>query len=196
MKSIKNILVTTDFSKDSDRGIEEAAMLAKKFCSNLYMLGVVEMLVHAAGDSYIPSNIIFREKNRLIKDAHKKMFKKVMEMERKYKIKAVAEVRYGDIYEEILKEKKEKNIDLLVIAPHEKHKISGWLFSRLSDRVVKGSQCDTLLVKRTVNLKNNYSLLFNRGYWMNGDAKFIMRVKVISVIVTWIAVTGFVIMNL
>ena len=38
MKSIKNILVATDFSSDSDFAIEEAAWLAKKFHSKLRLL--------------------------------------------------------------------------------------------------------------------------------------------------------------
>ena len=148
MKSIKNILVTTDFSADSDIAVEEAAWLAKKFHSKLYMLDVVDRIAEGTGDYVLPYEVIQGEKEKLMKEARKRMAKKVAEMESKFQIKAVADIRYGDAYEEILKEEEEKHIDLIVIAPHERKTIGGKLFSHLSDKLAKNSPCDTLLVKQ------------------------------------------------
>lgn len=148
MKAIKNILVTTDFSSDSDFAIEEAAWLAKKFHSKLYILDVVDRIEECTADYCIPYEVIKGEKDRLMKEARKKMTKKVAEMETRFQIKAVADVRYGDAYDEIMKEEAEKHIDLVVIAPHERRTIGGKLFSHLSDKVAKNSPCDTLLVKQ------------------------------------------------
>ncbi len=151
MKSIKNILVTTDFSKDSDFAIEEAALMAKKFHSTLYMLYAIDRINEGTADYVLPYEVVAAEKNRLMKNAHKKMMKKVVEMESRFQIKAVADVRYGDVYDEIMKEEIEKNIDLVVIAPHERKRFGGKLFSHLSDKVSKNSPCDTLLVKQHVS---------------------------------------------
>jgi len=148
MKTIKNILVTTDFSNASDYAVEEAALMAKKFHSTLYLLDVVDRIVECAGDYCIPYEIVMGEKEKLMKDARKKVMKKVAEMESKFQIKAVADVRYGDAYDEIMKEELEKNIDLVIIAPHERKKLGGRLFSHLSDKIAKNSHCDTLLVKQ------------------------------------------------
>lgn len=148
MKSIKNILVTTDFSDESAFAVEEAALLAKKFHSTLYMLDVVERIEEGTADYILPYDVVKNTKERLMKDAHKKMMKKVAEMESRYQIKAVADVRYGDVYQEIMNEENEKNIDLVVIAPHGKKSFTGKLFSHLSDKVAKNSPCDTLLVKQ------------------------------------------------
>jgi nucleotide-binding universal stress UspA family protein len=147
MKTIKNILVTTDFSRESDIAVEEAAWLAKKFHSTLYMLDVVERIEECTADYCMPYEVVKGEKDKLLKDAKKKMMKKVAEMESKFQIKAIADVRYGDTYDEIMKEETEKNIDLVVIAPHEERKIGGRLFSHLADKIARNSRCDTLLVR-------------------------------------------------
>jgi nucleotide-binding universal stress UspA family protein len=148
MKSIKNILVTTDFSKESEFALEEAALLAKKFHSNLIMLNTVDRIQEFGADYAIPVEVVMGMKERMMKDARKQLNKKVVEVESKYQIKAMADVRYGDIYDEILKEEDEKEIDLVVIAPHEKKSWGGRLFSHLSDKLAKNSHCDTLLVRQ------------------------------------------------
>jgi len=148
MKSIKNILVTTDFSTDSDTAVEEAAWLAKKFHSKLYMIDVVDRIEECTGDYCMPYEIVQGEREKLFKDARKRMAKKVAEMESKFQIKAVADIRYGDAYDEIMKEELERHIDLIVLAPHERKTIGGKLFSHLSDKLAKNSPCDTLLVKQ------------------------------------------------
>jgi len=148
MKSIKNILVTTDFSDDSDIAIEEAAWLAKKFYSKLYMLDVVDRIAEGTGDYVLPYEVVAAEKEKLMKEARKRMNKIVTAMESKFQIKAVADVRYGDAYDEIMKEEEEKHIDLIVIAPHERKTFGGKLFSHLADKIAKNSPCDTLLVRQ------------------------------------------------
>ncbi len=147
MKTIKNILVATDFSKESDVAVEEAAWLAKKFHSTLYMLDVVDRLEECTADYCLPYEVVKGEQEKLIKDAKKRMMKKVAEMETRFQIKAVADIRCGDAYDEIMKEETDKNIDLVVIAPHEGRTIGGRLFSHLSDKIAKNSHCDTLLVR-------------------------------------------------
>ena len=148
MNSIKNILVTTDFSSDSDLAVEEAAMIAKKFHSKLYMLDVVDRINEGTGDYILPYEVVAGEKEKIMKEARKKMMKKVAEMESRFQIKAVADIRYGDAYDEIMKEEVEKDIDLVVIAPHERRTFGGKLFSHLADKIAKNSHCDTLLVRQ------------------------------------------------
>jgi len=148
MKSIKNILVTTDFSKESEFALEEAALMAKKFHSNLIMLNTIDRIKEFSADYALPYEIVMGMKERLVADARKKLRKKVVEVESKYQIKAMADVRYGDIYDEILKEEDDKQIDLVVIAPHEKRSRGGRFFTHLSDKLAKNSHCDTLLVRQ------------------------------------------------
>lgn len=148
MKTIKNILVATDFSADSDIAVEEAALLAKKFNSTLYMVDVVERIPEGTADYILPFEVIGGEKEKLMKDMKKKMNKKIAEVEAKYQIKAVADIRYGEVYDEIIKEEADKKIDLVVIAPHERTKFGGKLFSHLSDKISKNSHCDILLVRQ------------------------------------------------
>jgi len=56
-------------------------------------------------------------------------------------------VRTGDPVDQIMDEINEKKIDLLVVAPHKRHRPWNLFFSHLSDEIVKKSSCQTLLVK-------------------------------------------------
>ncbi len=156
MKYISNILVTTDFSGDSDWAIEEAALLARRFNSNLYMLDVVDTINDTSVDYVIPYEVLESEKKRMMEKAYTRVMAKVDEMEKRFQIKAIGEVRYGDVHDEILKEELEKHIDLVVIAPHEKRGVTGRLFSHLSDRIARDSKCDTLLVRKGIPVEEGH----------------------------------------
>jgi len=148
MKSIKNILVTTDFSRESEFALEEAALIAKKLNSKLIILNTVKWFEEWGIDYNMPVEIFLAEKEKLMNEAREKLGKKVTELESKYQIKVLADVRFGDAYNEILQEEDEKQIDLVVIAPHEKKSWWDRLFSHLSNRIAKNSHCDTLLVRQ------------------------------------------------
>ena len=81
MKSIKKILVATDFTEDSQWAMEEAAMLAKKFNSVLYMLDVVNPIIDSGADYVLSYETVMGAKERMMEDARKKMMMKVAEID-------------------------------------------------------------------------------------------------------------------
>jgi len=68
-------------------------------------------------------------------------------LKKRLRVPVQSEVRFGDVYDEILSEERDKKIDLLVAARHARHGAASRLFGHLSERLAKGSSCDTLLVK-------------------------------------------------
>lgn len=61
-------------------------------------------------------------------------------------IQIIADVRMGGTYEMILKEQKDKIIDLIVIASHGEKGLIKHLGS-VADKVLRGGKCPVLLVK-------------------------------------------------
>ncbi len=148
MKTFKNILVATDLSENSEPAMEEGALLAKKFKANLYMMHVVDKIEEFATDYYLPEDMLIAEKNKLMKEARRKLAKKIAEMKEKYNITPIPDLRYGYVFDEIINDEKEKNIDLVVLAPRERKNIRDRFYTHLSDRIARNSVCDTLLIKQ------------------------------------------------
>jgi nucleotide-binding universal stress UspA family protein len=145
MKTLKNILVTTDFSEYSKPAIEEAALLAEKFNANLYVMHVVEQINDCAADYCISDAQLTGEKNKLLKEAEKKLAENIAVIKDKFHVSAIPEIRYGETYEEILIDEKEKNIDLVVMTPHKRNRVSKF-FTHLTERISENSVSDTLLM--------------------------------------------------
>ena len=62
-------------------------------------------------------------------------------------MEVVTNVRQGIPYDEILKEGKEKGIDLIVIASLGRTGIAKYLIGGVARNVLKGSKCPVLLTK-------------------------------------------------
>ncbi len=62
-------------------------------------------------------------------------------------VEVVTKVRQGVPYEEILKEAKEQQIDLIVIASIGRSGIAKYLIGSVARNVLKGSKCPVLLTK-------------------------------------------------
>jgi nucleotide-binding universal stress UspA family protein len=62
-------------------------------------------------------------------------------------VKVSANVRIGAPYEEILKEEREKNIDLIVMASHGKTGFIHHLMGSVAERVSRGAKGQVMLVK-------------------------------------------------
>lgn len=148
MFSPKKILVTTDFSGDSDHAVNVAGDIAKKYGSEMYLMHVlnnIDPMIAEYGMALSPDSIKAAEK-RLKEITTEKLNKEIAKAAPKAGITVKEVIRFGNAIDEIIKEVDEKKIDLLVIAPH-KHKAWTVFFSHLSDELVHKSLCKILLVK-------------------------------------------------
>jgi nucleotide-binding universal stress UspA family protein len=140
------ILVPTDFSEYSDRALEQALDIAKDYSAKVFLLNVIHESIHLL-DFALPEDT-----RQLMKDGavpwtieilqnHLDSFPQAREVE------VAINVRKGLPYEEILKEGRDKNIDLIVIASLGKTGIAKYLIGSVARNVLKGSKCPVLLTK-------------------------------------------------
>lgn len=128
------ILVPTDFSEYSDRALRQAFDIAKEYQAKIFV-------VHVMIDFREEFDHIFR------REAEEMLQKQIGKYPQAKEVEMVAGIRKGIVYEEILKEAKEKGIDLIVIASLGRSGIAKYLMGSVARNVLKGSKCPVLLIK-------------------------------------------------
>lgn len=141
-----NILVATDLSRESDKAISAAFDIAGKYKAQVELMYVLDDVIECSADYCLPQDEVDSTKTRMMADAKKMLKEQINRIPRHPQVDIRETVKFGDKLAEILTEIDEKKIDLLVAAPHEKHK--AWhAFSHLTGELSKRSACETLLVR-------------------------------------------------
>jgi universal stress protein A len=143
------ILVPTDFSKYSDKALNQAFDIAKQYNSKVYVLHVIhEKMVDRIDDYGItyPSYVKDMEME-MIKGARVKLQKEIDKFPQAKELEVLSEVVLGKPSEEILKAQTEKGIDLIVIASLGRSGIAKYMIGSVARNVLKGSKCPVLLTK-------------------------------------------------
>jgi nucleotide-binding universal stress UspA family protein len=142
----KNILVPTDFSEYSDKALKKAVDIALQHKSKIYVLHVVDEVVQCAVDYCLDISLVKQVEKQSLGFAREKLQKEVEKFAQSKGIQIIVDVKMGDTYETILKEQKDKRIDLIVIASRGKKGLIHHLGS-IADKVMRGAKCPVMLVK-------------------------------------------------
>jgi nucleotide-binding universal stress UspA family protein len=140
----KNILVPTDFSNYYNKAIKKAVEIALQHEFKTYILHVVDEIMQCAVDYCLDVSVVKQIEKQSTKFAEEKLRKIVKALPKGTKV--AADIKMGDTYETILKERQRKRIDLIVIASRGKKGLIHRLGS-IADKVMRGAKCPVLLVK-------------------------------------------------
>ncbi|OPY66278.1 MAG: Stress response protein NhaX [Syntrophorhabdus sp. PtaU1.Bin050] len=142
------ILVPTDFSEYSDKALGKALDVAKESGAEVLLLHVIHQDFQTCVVDYcFTTDEIDRIRNGMISSATENIQKELEKFPLSKEVKISTDVKNGIPYEEILKEQGEKDIDLIVIASHGRSGLKKYLMGSVATRVIKGAQCEVLLVK-------------------------------------------------
>lgn len=147
MKAPQQILVPTDFSTYADKALQEGLFLAKQFNARLHLLHVVEDIQQCAADYCLAEEFVRQFRTSGIENSQLKLKSELEKYPEAKALQVTTNVRVGRPEEEILKEEKEKNIDLIVIASHGKTGFLQYLMGSVAERVSRGAKCEVMLVK-------------------------------------------------
>lgn len=143
----KQILVPTDFSTYSDKALKEAIDIAKQYGSKIHLLHVINIVQQCSVD-YCMDNAIVEELGKQSFDRAQKMVgEEINKFPESKAVTIIPEVKKGTPYDEILKDQKEKNIDLIVIASHGSTGLIHYFIGSVAERVTKGAKCPVLLLR-------------------------------------------------
>ena len=142
------ILVPTDFSEDSGRALGQALDIAKHYNAKVFLLHVVHEEIHRTGlDFTLPEAVVQQIKDGTLVWAQESLQKQIDSFPQAKEVEVVTNLRKGVPYDEILKEGKEKGIDLIVIASLGRSGIAKYLIGSVARNVLKGAKCPVLLTK-------------------------------------------------
>ena len=143
------ILVPTDFSEYSDRALEQALDIAQQYHAKVFLLHVIhDEMHHSVAFDFGLSEEVWRQiKDRHVAETKEKLRNQLDKFAQAKEVEVVANVRQGVSYDEILKEGKEKEIDLIVIASLGRTGIAKYLIGGVARNVLRGSKCPVLLTK-------------------------------------------------
>ncbi|TAL38669.1 MAG: universal stress protein [Spirochaetes bacterium] len=147
----KRILVTTDFSSESDMAIQEALDIGGKYKSHIYLLHVIPEVEQCAADYCLDASDVMAEKDQLMAQAKKKMKEELARVTKKKTIPVSSDIRFGHASDVIIEVERERGIDLVIAAPHT-HKKRAWrLFPHLTETLVNESPAETLVVRSSIH---------------------------------------------
>lgn len=146
MKTIKKIMVATDFSRDSQSALDEAVVLAERLNAEVYLVHAVDTIADCVADYCLSEEQSEGARSNALGNARRSMDREIGRFADKKGVTIKADLRYGRTYEEILKAETEKDIDLLVIGPHARKTAWQRFTTHLSDKLGKNPNIDTLVV--------------------------------------------------
>ncbi len=146
MKKIDDIMVSIDFSKNSNIILDAALYLAREFKANLTVVHVAETLTAYAGLS-IPHISLPKLEEELQESARKKMEDIIQNINEEFTI--TSNILSGDAAEQIVSFAKENDFDLLVLGTHGFKGIGKILLGSVAEKVVRTAPCPVLTIKPT-----------------------------------------------
>jgi universal stress protein A len=143
----KTILIPTDFSKYSDQALQLALDIAKQYHSRVYLLHVIHLVIQCTEEYCLdPKTTGLLEKESMAA-AKQMMEKQLNKFPDSKSVEVIADIRQGTPYEEILRDQKDKKVDLIVIASHGQTGFKRLFLGSVAERVGRESTCPVLLVK-------------------------------------------------
>jgi nucleotide-binding universal stress UspA family protein len=146
MAIIKNILVPTDFSENSDFAMQRAVELAKVFNAVVHMVYVVPELTGKLGEimRYDPKNL----RKDLEKRCEAYFQEQLGKLPEGHGVKIETHVKVGVPFKQLLKYQKQMYIDLIVITSKGESAIEEVFFGGTSLKILRYAECSTLLVRK------------------------------------------------
>jgi len=141
MDTWRQILVAVDLSADSERVVQKALDVAKRYGGSVQLLHVVEYVpVEPMGEALLPSMQIEEE---LLRGARIRLDR----LAEQFGIGAEARIlRSGSTKVEILRAAREAGVDLIVLGSRERHGLA-IILNLTEDTVLHAAPCDVLAVR-------------------------------------------------
>lgn len=152
--SLKNqfskILVAIDGSKNADKALNKALLIAEKFGSKLILIHVISDFIpefSVTSDGLAIPNTTVIQIRTTIKENAETMMKQKLEQVQKKKLNCEHIIKVGDAGSEIIQYAEKNNVDLIIMGARGLGKFKQLLLGSVSNRVTTNSHCPVLIVK-------------------------------------------------
>lgn len=145
-KTIKRILYATDFSKASNRALDEAINLAKQNKAELLVVNVIEPTRYVAGEEFGSAEIYTRLEEMATQNAETSM-RKLLQRLKKHAIKIKSLLLRGAAHDQVIKAARKHQADIIVIGTHGRTGLSKLFMGSVAGRIVSMAQRPVLTVR-------------------------------------------------
>jgi nucleotide-binding universal stress UspA family protein len=147
VKRIRRILHATDYSKASERALQEAVDFAKQNKAELLVVHVIQPAVpYVAGEDIGAAELYVKLEESTKQEAQRSMNKLVQRLER-LKVKAKTLLLRGTPADQIVKAAKNRRADMIVIGTHGRTGLSKLFMGSVASRVISMAQSPVLTVR-------------------------------------------------
>lgn len=142
------ILVPTDFSRFSNKALEQALDIARICKAKTLCLHVLDGGTYNADQDFVvPKDVADQFEDDSLACARERLQNQLDRFPQAKEVEVDTNIREGVPYEEILKEAKEQGIDMIVIASLGQSGNAQYLIGRVARNVLKEATCSVLLTK-------------------------------------------------
>jgi universal stress protein A len=144
---IKVLLCATDFSPSSDRALEAAVDLARRYgLSKMYLLHVAEVVERGLGPGEIDADWMLQW-NRFEEVKAVQTRKLAEQTARAHGIEVIPDFRTGGTWREIVGAARELRADVLVLGSHGRTGLARVLMGSVAEQVVRHAPCTVVVVR-------------------------------------------------
>jgi universal stress protein A len=141
---VRTLLVPTDFSKYSDAALQAAIDIAQQQKARIYLLYIIP--VKKIAFHWLDGHVTEDPEKTDVRSLREMIRKQIGKFAQAGSIEVIPDIRKGIAYEEILREEKEKKVDLIVIGPHSRPGFLRHLRGSVVERVMESAQSSVMVV--------------------------------------------------
>lgn len=171
---MNRILVPTDFSEQAEHALKVAAMLAKKFNADIYLLHMMEIPMQQIdpinAHSDVPEALFF------MRLAHKK-FEDLMDSDYLKGLTVHETVKADITFNEIKEACKEFDIDMIIMGSHGTSGLMEMFVGSNAEKVVRTSDVPVLVIKNEHHSFNIKDFVFASDFKNDNKATYKQAVK-------------------
>ena len=145
MITIKKILCPVDFFPASEAAVKYAAALALNYEAELYLLHVVATIVPTSFEVAIPPADI----TQLVEEGSRRELKKLEAAVRDTGVQVHAELRSGDVFDEIKRTIEIEQPDLIVMGTHGRRGVERWFMGSTTEKLLRHSPVPLVTIRES-----------------------------------------------
>lgn len=170
---MKKILVPTDFSKYALNAAKLAADIARKFDARIYFLHVVD-IPDLGNTGMLPGesrdNTTF---GILLLKRVKQQFEELLSQDFMKGINAVTAIQYEGVYDSVIKQAEEHEIDLIVMGTHgSSGYVNDFFIGSNTDKIVRLSKIPVITIREEVKSADFKNIVFASDFESKSTASF------------------------
>lgn len=152
MITIKTILVPVDFSESSYKAVLYGLSFAQEYGAKAIILSVIDDRIFEESVLFAGFvSVNYNEHNA--RESRKEMVREkidpmIREIRRKFVgVEVEEDIRFGNVYKEIIKCAQEKGVDMIVMGSHGTSGIKHSLIGGITEKIIRKAPCPVFTVK-------------------------------------------------